>query len=186
MGWSQHVVRHLSFSGTVVRLTTIYSVLFINCSTMRELSSPAAPTRQHFLIGLPLSPQKKKSGAAAAPCSTTTPLMLMWKRTEMWPRLPARHALWIKPWKTACLPASRRRPLSLPLVWAWELLGRVAMALEGVPDQSLATSPTAVSSVRTLLRRPRRKSCSTLVVDLTTKAEKVMRPPQTRSMRRRV
>jgi len=104
----------------------------------------------------------------------------------MWPRLRAKHALLIKLWKTACSPASRHPLPSLPPVWAWESLGKVAMVAEGAPDQLLATLPTAASSVRILLRKMRRKNYSTLVVDLTMKVEKVMRPPQTRSTMRRV
>ena len=102
----------------------------------------------------------------------------------MWPRLHGRHALSIKLWKTACLPASPHHLPSLLLVWVWELLGRVAMAVDGALDQSLATLPTAVSLARILLRRKRRKICSISVVGLTMTAGRVMRPPQTPSSRR--
>lgn len=102
----------------------------------------------------------------------------------MWPRSRVKHAPLTKQWKTECLPASHP-PLPLLLqVWGWELLGKVATAVEGAPDQSPATLPAAASSARILWRKKRRKSCSVLVVDLTTTAERAMRPPLTLSAKR--
>jgi hypothetical protein len=186
MGWSQHVVCHLpSLMSRRQADDHLPSLIYQLLDYERALKSGGANSPTFSDRSSIIAAEEEEWGRRRSMLDNDASDADVEEDRDV-PRLRTRHALSIKPWKTACLPASRHLLPSLPLVWVWELLGKVAMAAEGAPGQSPVTSPTAVSSVRILLRRLRRKNCSMSVVDLTMTAEKVMRPPQTRSVMKRV